>query len=112
MTPSEIEPATFRLVAQCLIQLRRAVIPPRSVNKCNLSTLKLVALIYVVRRSCSNSATASCSFRIPDTKIRENRSAGLKTEVWTHAQHGDLISLPLHLEGTKGGYKILNDWFL
>jgi len=49
----------------------------------------------------------SCTFRAPDTKILENWSTGLEVEIRAYGQHGDLINLPLYLEGTKGGYKTL-----
>jgi len=78
------------------------------INKRNLRTQKLVALTCVPPRSCSFCGVAVyCTFRAPDTKIRENWSTGLEVEIRTHGQHGDLINLPLYLEGTKGGYKIL-----
>ena len=65
-------------------------------------------LIYVPPRSCSFCGVrVSCTYRAPDTKIRENRSTGLEVEIRTDRRHAGLINLPLYLEGTKGGCKTL-----
>ena len=45
MTPSGIEPATFRLIAQCLKQLRRRA---TSCRKCNFTYNKVLCLTLLV----------------------------------------------------------------